>query len=347
MLPVIVIPAYQPDELLLQLINTLLDRNPTQEIIVVNDGSLAVTAANIFKQLSLIPNITLLQHQTNLGKGQALKTAFRYFLQHYPHHIGLVTADADGQHLTNDIIHLQEALLDDDKKLWLGVRHFERGNIPLRSFFGNELTRKVYAWFSGYALQDTQTGLRGIPTWLVKKLIEIDSGGYQFEMHMLIFVAKEKIAIGEITITTVYINQNRASHFNPLWDSVKIYFIFLRYSFASLISAGLDLLLFFISFHLMHDILLSTLAARIISSVINFMLNKKMIFKSSGNFYKEIVHYTLLALFSILLSYALVSWLYHGITLNIYASKILADTFIFLFNFFVQKAFIFKKTSTE
>jgi glycosyltransferase involved in cell wall biosynthesis len=347
MLPVIVIPAYQPDELLLQLINTLLEINPSQEIIVVDDGSSSNIATNIFNQLSPIPNITLLQHKTNLGKGQALKTAFRYFLQHYPQHIGLVTADADGQHLPNDIIHLQEALLDDDQKLWLGVRHFERGNIPLRSFFGNELTRKVYAWFSGYALHDTQTGLRGIPTWLVKQLIEIDSGGYQFEMHMLIFVAKEKIVIGEVAITTVYINQNRASHFNPLWDSVKIYFIFLRYSFASLISAGLDLLLFFIVFHLTHDILLSTVAARVISSVINFVLNKKLIFKSSGKFYKEIVHYTLLALFSIVLSYALVSALYHGIKLNIYASKILADTVIFLFNFFVQKLLIFKKNPTD
>ena len=72
-----------------------------------------------------------------------------------------------------------------------GGRVFDNKNIPLRSRFGNKFTKIIFRLFSGVKINDTQTGLRGIPASLLPDLIKLKTTGYDFELDMLIF-AKEK-----------------------------------------------------------------------------------------------------------------------------------------------------------
>lgn len=223
----IVIPAYQPSNSLITLIDQLLQKQ-LNHIVVVNDGSDAF--CNFVFQNIKNKNIVLLNHSKNQGKGAALKTAFRYLIENAGDFIGVVTADADGQHLANDIAMMVNELIQNPQHFQLGLRTFD-ANIPKRSYFGNVLTQKIFYRLYKKKVNDTQTGLRGIPISLLPLLCQIKSNGYGFELEMLIVAAKRGVVFDEHPIKTVYIDENKNSHFNPIVDSVKVYWVFIRYLF--------------------------------------------------------------------------------------------------------------------
>ena len=141
-----------------------------------------------------MPQVTLLQHHVNLGKGRALKTAFNYYLNYFPDGIGVVTADGDGQHAPEDIIKCVERLRHSPEALILGVRDFSGKDVPLRSRVGNKITRTILKWAIGAPISDTQTGLRGIPRWFLKQILPLKGERFEFETSML--VAGKEAQIG-------------------------------------------------------------------------------------------------------------------------------------------------------
>ena len=102
-----------------------------------------------------------------MGKGRALKTGMNHIILNNPGIDGIITADADGQHLVKDIVRVGETLLEHNNTLVIGSRTFS-GDIPLRSRFGNSITRKVFSFVSGHKVYDTQSGLRGLPSAALK-----------------------------------------------------------------------------------------------------------------------------------------------------------------------------------
>ena len=156
----VVIPAYKPDDKMLVTLDELVKAGFT-DILVVNDGS-GEEFEPIFDAVRNIPECTLLVHEVNRGKGAAMKTAFRYFLDNREDQCCLVTADADGQHLTKDIIATAMEAKEQEKVV-LGVRNFSDPNVPSRSKMGNRITCTVFKLFFGMKITDTQTGLRAFP----------------------------------------------------------------------------------------------------------------------------------------------------------------------------------------
>jgi len=213
----ILIPAYKPNTRMIELVETLLKEG--YEVTVVDDGS-----GNEFNEMfsSLDSKVKVLTHEVNKGKGRAMKTGFAYILENYPDSKGVITVDADGQHLPEDIKKVKDKMLEKPGKIIIGSRHF-KGEVPLRSRFGNEVTKFVFAVVSGLRLEDTQTGLRGVPYTLLKEMSSLDGERYEYEMNMLMHIAKKKIPLVEVPIETVYIEDNASSHFNTIKDSAKIY----------------------------------------------------------------------------------------------------------------------------
>jgi glycosyltransferase involved in cell wall biosynthesis len=273
----VLIPAYNPGIALVHLIRELIN-DGVQDIVVVDDGS-AGECAGIFSQLHEFPQCTVLSHATNLGKGQALKTGFRYILQKGQELIGVVTADADGQHLTRDIVRLTGALAQRPDHLVLGVRTF-RGAVPLRSAFGNHLTRLVFATLVGRNLADTQTGLRAIPTAVLPKLLTVSGDRYEYEMNVLIASKTLRLPLHEEPIETVYLDGNKSSHFRPLWDSMAIYAVFFRFVLSSLVASALDFALFAFALTFGLEVMESLLISRSISSLFYLFLKKDFVFQS-------------------------------------------------------------------
>lgn len=219
--PVIVIPAYNPKPTVAALVHALTTQ---YEVLLVDDGS---QDPILFQRLAHIPRVTVLQHAENQGKGQALKTAFHAFLMHFNNRPGVICADADGQHALSDIQKVASAFQKSPRALWLGVRHFHQG-VPWRSRLGNHLSRWLFRQCFGKRLQDTQTGLRAIPTSFLPLFMTLSSKGYEFELEMLIGAMRHHLPIQQIPIQTLYEADNASSHFRPLRDSWKIYLAFLK-----------------------------------------------------------------------------------------------------------------------
>ena len=235
--------------LLIEYINKLISEG-FDKLIIVNDGS-AAECEPVFDQVKSIPQCTLLVHPENRGKGRALKTAFRYFLENteYESYYGVVTADADGQHSPKDTRAVADAIAAGGRKnnFVLGCRDFDSENVPFKSKKGNKITRAVMHLLFSKRITDTQTGLRGLNRKFIRECLKLGGERFEYEINMLI-VGMRTQNIVEVPIETIYFNQNRASSFKAVKDSVRIYSVilasFFKFLFSSLSSAIIDILLF-------------------------------------------------------------------------------------------------------
>ena len=213
---VLVIPVYDPDEGRFPALVRRL-RTDFAHVIVVDDGSTCGRAAfdSIKGEVDAV-----LEHSTNRGKGAALKTAFAWVCEKLPDAAGVVTVDGDGQHTPEDVLSVAEELLRvPDGGLVLGVRSFGR-DVPFRSRFGNLWTRGLFRILTGLAVSDTQTGLRGISTSLLPRILSIPGDRYEYEIRMLADARHHPSPPREVPIKTIYLDGNSASHYRPLRDTL-------------------------------------------------------------------------------------------------------------------------------
>ena len=334
----LLIPAFKPPDELLMLVQNCVEHRFTKHVIIVDDGS-GQDYSPIFVALENIDTVTVLRHSVNLGKGAALKTGLNhcYLSQDIT---GVVTADADGQHLASDIEKVTNAIQDGPKCLVLGSRDFG-DDVPFRSRFGNIVTRYVFRFLLGAWIQDTQTGLRGIPRELIPHLLRLKSNRYEFEMDMLTIAAQLQYSIREIPIKTIYISNNKSSHFNPLVDSLRIYFTLLRFSMASGVTFSVDIVVFSIALHFSHLLFLANAVARIVATPVYFFLTRDFVFLSEQNGFKPVKRYLLVVAVSGLVSYlgqlGIQSISPSPPTLN----KIGIETIMFFVNFLILRDFVY------
>ncbi len=337
---VLLIPAYNPEEKIVPLIQEL-PKGVFDQILIVNDGS-GPKYSEIFDQLSMVKNVKILTHEINQGKGAALKTGFSYVLKNVNNCPGVITADADGQHLKKDILAIADCLKPEQRRLTIGSRTFD-AEVPLRSHFGNKMTRAVMKLFFKINLKDTQSGLRAIPFSLLPKLLSIPFNRYEFEIEMLLVAEKKGYRFEELEIETVYENNNISSSFNPVVDSAKIYFVLFRYILASLITAVVDYIIFFISYAFFPKIFLCTYFARLVALFVNFIVLKKFVFHSKEKIIAIGMKYLLIVVISGFISSLAIEYFHNVLNLNIVLSKISAELLLYFGIFIAQKEFVFKR----
>jgi putative flippase GtrA len=339
----VVIPAYEPDDKLLILIDSLkksLRDTCDFGILIINDGS-SEKYDRIFTEASK-NGCRILTHKSNQGKGAALKTAFSY-LQNSEYKGDIVCADCDGQHRPSDILKVVAALENGSKILVLGCRDFI-GRIPLKSRIGNRLTSLLYTLISGQNLKDTQTGLRAFSSALLPWLSQINGNRYEYEMNQLLEAKASDIVLSCISIETIYENRNEGTHFHPVKDSLRIYLPIFKYLMSSLLAGAIDFILLFFFMKLTNNLLFSVVIARMISSAINFFCNKKLVFdKSKVSIGESLIKYYLLAGFILLCNYCLIRLLTYGISLPLTLSKVITEVLLFMLGYKIQKSYIFRK----
>jgi glycosyltransferase involved in cell wall biosynthesis len=332
------IPAYQPGAILIELV-TSLARAGFTTILVVDDGS-GADYAWIFKQASGVVGVQILRHAVNLGKGAALKTGINSLLVNYPALDGIVTVDADGQHHPEDVARVASRFAKTPDALVLGSRAFA-GHVPLRSRLGNSITHTVMRIVAGQSLTDTQTGLRAIPRGLAERMLSVTASGYEFELEMLIAAKHLAFDVIEEPIRTIYEPGNPSSHFEPLRDSMRIYFVLLRFGMISMLTAALDNLLFYSFFHASGAIAPSLFAARLIAIGFNYAAVRKAVFFSREQHRVVLPRYLMLAAANICISWSLISFLHNTESIGVIPAKIAVETFLFIGNFAIQRDFIF------
>ena len=216
---VVVIPAYEPNQQLDTYITRLLDEGVAR-VIVIDDGNDAMFD-ELFKKLSAIAGCTVLHHEMNRGKGAGLKTAIRFYLEHFPTLKGIVTADADLQHLAKDVLNVGEHLKQLNEGFVLGSRVYDVKNMPPRSLIGNTVTSRFFQLLFGLYIRDTQTGLRGITTQELPEMLNLFGDHFEYEMNMLIYMVSHNKRIVQVDIDAVY-QEVHVSHYNTFKDSVRI-----------------------------------------------------------------------------------------------------------------------------
>jgi glycosyltransferase involved in cell wall biosynthesis len=342
----IVIPSLNPTDELPKLIDRLGDR---EKIVVVDDGSSDKT---IFEKLRLLPNVFVLTHPENRGKGAAIKTAAAFISENFPD-AGLITADDDGQHTVADIKAISEATDKNPDSLILGVRDFSGKDVPVRSKMGNFSTYVFFKLRTGKTLRDTQTGLRGIPASLVKALLEIPGNRFDFEITMLTQFSDNNIPFVCVPINTVYISGGRKSNYRTFSDSYRVIKGILyrrkpskalqisKFGLSGILSAGVDIGLYYIFLNFM-PVLESAYIARAISGIFNFTLNRNLVFESTESRARSAVKYLILFAVQLVLTANLTDFLVNA-GANELLAKIAVDLSLFTLSFVIQRRIVFRK----
>ena len=335
---IVVIPAYEPDEKLLRVVAEL-KRDTDYAIVVVNDGS-SEAAEPVFAALP--EGVTLLRHAQNRGKGRALKTAYEYIAAHFPQSEGIVTVDADGQHLPADVVRVSEDWVAHPEALVLGSRRFT-GTVPWRSRAGNAITRVVFRLSTGVSVYDTQTGLRAFAVSSIPMMLEMRGERYEYEINVLLYATRQHMPIREVTIETVYIADNASSHFHPMRDSWRIYKMILLFAASSLLAAAVDYVLVLSLSALFakqaQGLLWSVVLARVISSFLNYMLNRKLVFEDCSR--RSVFRYYLVAAGIMAANYGLLS-LISGV-MPLALAKLLVELALYPLSFYLQRRFVFAR----
>ena len=334
----VLIPAYKPDERMLQLIEALKTLGFSRQI-VVDDGN-GEDYAPLFEQAQSA-GAEVLHHPVNQGKGAALKTGLNHILS--THSCPVITVDADGQHDPKDVWRVWEKMAGEPEALVLGVR--DKTRMPARSKFGNTLTCWTLGAVSGLWIDDTQTGLRGLPVNALETFASLKGDRYEYEMGMLLAAQKRHMQVEQVVIQTIYIDDNKGSSFHVLRDSVLIYGMLLRQLIAflgsSAVTALIDLAIFTVLQIFYPSLLMvAVMAGRTVSATVNYFINRNLVFHSASGA-KSAARYVALVCVMMILSYLIIRAL-SALFIPTIVAKILGDGILLFFNYNVQRRIVFR-----
>lgn len=211
----VIIPTYNNAGTLAHVLDGI--QTYTSDIIVVNDGSTDATSEILSARKE---EITIVEYETNRGKGYALKQGFKRA-------VGMgfdyaITIDSDGQHYPENIVDFVRAIAENPGALIVGSRDLSKVDINRKSTFANKFSNFWFALQTGRKLSDTQTGFRAYPLHHLHGLRFLTSR-YEAELELMVFSAWNGVKLIEIPIRVYYPPQSRrVSHFRPALDFTRI-----------------------------------------------------------------------------------------------------------------------------
>lgn len=215
---IVVVPTYNNDKSIQAVVNDILKHN--YKVIVIDDGY-TNPVKNILKKDE---NLSIIRHETNLGKGSAIITGalkakelgYKYF----------ISLDGDGQHLASEINKLLE-ICKDENEIIIGARDFNIDNVPNGSKFGRWFSNFWASWDTEQEINDSLSGFRLYPTSILDLIIKTKR--FDWEMEVLVKHAWKDRVIKEVIIDCYYPSaQLRVSHFKKFWDTAAIVMVHIR-----------------------------------------------------------------------------------------------------------------------
>lgn len=321
------IPAYCPEDRMIPLLKALYELDFS--IVVVDDGS-GAEYDGIFDKASSYADVK--RYQPNRGKGEALKHGLRFIKEQFQPPYTVVTADADGQHRIEDIVKVSETAIQHPDSLILGKRNLDNST-PIKSRIGNSISRVLYHLTTGRKIYETQTGLRAFSDKLLPRFLRLPGRRYEFEIDMILDASD--LDIIETEIQTVYFDNNAASHFRPIEDTVSLDKEFFRYKLPSIIAGAAGYLLFVVSAIFMHAWLLPCVIARVFAQLLKLILDKAISFSE-----KPSIGRFLLTSAILLLCDTAAMWGLTAIGVNIYAAKLISCFLMIFVSILVRMLFM-------
>ncbi len=209
----VLIPSYNNAPKLKAVLNDVLGY--TSSVLVVNDGSSDETP----QILEDYPQIEILHHQENQGKGVALKTGIDWALENAYDY--LISIDSDGQHLAKDLGAFLDKIEEEPGAMIVGARNMESADgVPGGSSFGHKFSNFWFKLETGVSLPDTQSGYRLYPLSHFKKMRFITTR-YEFEIESIVRLSWKGVPMLWVPIEVKY-PDDRITHFRKFWDFFRI-----------------------------------------------------------------------------------------------------------------------------
>lgn len=209
----VLLPAYNEVAALNSLIEEI--KAYGLEIVVVDDGSIDGTAEKAGQS-----GAVLLRHPRNLGKGQALRTGFKYALD--KKFDAVMIMDADGQHLPAEIKNFLEHAKNSDAGIIIGNRMHEPRGMPFIRKLTNMFTSYFISKITGFNIPDSQCGFRLIRSNVLRN-INLSTMKYDTESEILLEAAWNNFKIESVPVKSVYANQK--SQIQPLIDTIRFWIL--------------------------------------------------------------------------------------------------------------------------
>jgi glycosyltransferase involved in cell wall biosynthesis len=214
----VLIPAYNAEASLSELISRLHKVAGDVQIIVVDDGSVDQTC-----DVAVSLGVTLLQHKKNRGKGAALQTGFEWV----KHLIGIdyiFTVDADLQHQPEDIPKFLALQRQTGADIIIGWRERRGTRMPVHRRLSNTITSSLVGMRTGITIKDSQCGFRMIRRSVLER-IQLESAGYEAETELLLKAARAGCSIDFVPVHTVYGNEKSyMTHWTTTRNFIKVLF---------------------------------------------------------------------------------------------------------------------------
>lgn len=215
----IVIPAYNEEQNLLNTINNVRRTMPAVEIAVVNDGSKDNTSG-----AAKDAGVILINHPVNLGDGAARQTGFKYALEnHYEYVINL---DADGQHDACDIPKVFKELKNGSLDIIIGSRFLGAGqyDTPLLRNLGMKIFSYIVSITTGKLITDPTSGFRGINVKAMKFYVKHFYPEYYPDADVIIASHNAGLKIKEVPVNMNKRVQGKSLHsgLSPLYYIYKM-----------------------------------------------------------------------------------------------------------------------------
>ncbi len=212
-----IIPAYHEEKHIADVARRTLRQ--LVNVVVVDDGSSDATADEARKA-----GAAVIVHEQNRGKGESIKSGFRYCLEHDATYV--VILDGDGQHLPEEIERFLAAAASGIGELLIGTRMNDVREMPwVRRTVNRYMSRKI-SRACGQDIPDTQCGFRMVHRIIIPSLL----GGterFDYETEMLILASRAGCRIASVPISTVY--SDEVSSIHPVRDTIRFFKLMRRY----------------------------------------------------------------------------------------------------------------------
>jgi len=185
-----------------------------ERVLVIDDGSTDGT-----KEVAEAAGATVVRHEQNRGKGGALKTGFAYAVEHG--FDGVITLDADGQHLPQEIPKFLAARRETGADLIIGGRAHLFGEMLPRRRFANRMSAAMISWGARTKITDSQSGFRYYSARLLRE-IKLHTEGFDLESEVIIRAGVRGLKVITIPIDLGFVDGLSTSHYKPLSDSLRI-----------------------------------------------------------------------------------------------------------------------------